>query len=374
MPPSSTYLVENTAAVIMVFKALYPDEDIPNVDLFSYMFERSSKPFPDDKKIYVCPDTGRSYTWAQVKQTAIEFGKGLRSEWGFGKGDALGFFSPNTIDYLPACFGAIWAGGVASTANPAYTAKELGFQMKDSNVKGIVTQLPFLEVALEGARAAGLDESRVILMGDTRDPTGRFHHFTELRNTSYLPGRYSSRVGVNPERDLAFLVYSSGTTGLPKGVQLTHRNIVANLQQGSPLDIINGLSPTGGSDGQGDKQLAVLPFFHVYGLTCISLQGLRMGMQVVVLPKFEIDRFCQTIQDHGITYVCIPPPIVLALAKHPVVEKYDLSSVKWMNSGAAPLGRELVDQVWDRLKIPIMQGYGLSETSPTLTRAVVADW
>lgn len=99
-----------------------------------------------------------------------------------------------------------------------------------------------------------------------------------------------------------------------------------------------------------------------------------MGLQVVVMPKFDLERTCQIIQAHQITYICIPPPIVLALAKNPIVDKYDLSSVKWLNSGAAPLGRELVQMVWQRLKIPVMQGYGLSETSPTLTKGVVADW
>lgn len=218
-------------------------------------------------EIYTDPATGRTYTWAQTRNTSIEFGKGLTSEWGFQKGDVLGFFTPNTIDYAPVFFGAHWAGGSASTANPSYTAKELGFQMKDSKAKGIVTQLPFVSVAVEAAKAAGIPENRIILVGDGRDPSGRFKHFTEIRSKSASSGALS-RAKVDPKNDAAFIVYSSGTTGLPKGVPLTHFNIVANLEQLVYMDTFNGLSPTGGLDGKGDKQLAILPFFHVYVRIC----------------------------------------------------------------------------------------------------------
>ncbi|RYO74387.1 hypothetical protein DL764_010839 [Monosporascus ibericus] len=349
----------------MVIKSQHPDLAIPEVDLWTYQFEREARPFPENKD----PDTGRSYTWAQVKSTALEFGKGLKSEWGFERGDVLGFFSPNTIDYAPAFFGVHWAGGTASTANPTYTAKELAYQMKDSKAKGIITQISFLQVVLEAAKAIGIPENRIILLGDGKDPSGKFKHFTEIRGTGT-----HSQTSVDPKKDAAFIVYSSGTTGLPKGVPLTHYNIVANLEQLVYIDVFNSLHWGGGVDGKGDKQLAILPFFHVYGLTCIVLQGIRMGIQVVVLPKFDLEKACKVIQDFGITYASIPPPVVLALAKHPVVSKYDLSSIKWMNSGAAPLGRDLVDIVWQRLMVPVMQGYGLSETAPTLTKGALVDW
>ncbi|KAI0871444.1 hypothetical protein GGS24DRAFT_492227 [Hypoxylon argillaceum] len=358
----------------MPVKPLYEDIDIPNVDLWAFLFERKDKPWPDNKEIYIDAVTKRSYTWLQVKNTAIEFGRGLRSQWGFKKGDVLGFFTPNSVDYAPVFFGAHYVGGAASTANPTYTAKELAFQMKDSGAKGIVTQLPMLSVAQEAARAIGLPEDRIILLGDARDPSGKFKHFTEIKPTGLLGAFNLGPTRVDPKTDLAFLVYSSGTTGLPKGVQLTHFNIISNITQLDYVDRFNGIYHTGGPDGQGDKQLAILPFFHVYGLTCIALTGIRIGLPVIILPKFELEKACQAIQEFGITFASVPPPVVLALAKHPAVSKYDLSTVKFMNSGAAPLGRDLVEMVWDRLTIPIMQGYGLSETSPTLTKGVIADW
>jgi long-subunit acyl-CoA synthetase (AMP-forming) len=215
-------------------------------------------------EIYIDAATKRSYTWIQAKNTAIELGRGLRSQWGFKKGDVLGFFTPNNVDYAPVFFGVHYVGGVASTANPTYTAKELAFQMKDSRAKGIVTQLPMLPVVREAARIIGLPEDRIILLGDERDRTGKFKHFTEIRSTGILGSFNSGHTRVDPKKDVAFLVYSSGTTGMPKGVQLTHFNMVSNVTQLDFIDRFNGLYHSGGLDGQGDKQLAILPFFHVY--------------------------------------------------------------------------------------------------------------
>lgn len=174
----------------------------------------------------------------------------------------LGIFSPNSIDYAPVVFGTLWAGGVCSTANPTYTANELAFQMKDSQVKGMVTQLALLPTALEAAKQVGIPEDRIVLIGHDKDPSGNFKHFTQLKNTS-LWG-FPTQTRVDPKKDLAFLVYSSGTTGLPKGVMLSHTNIVANVVQFSSAEKRSGLHCMGGQDGKGDKQLAVLPFYHVY--------------------------------------------------------------------------------------------------------------
>ncbi|KAI1487214.1 hypothetical protein F5X96DRAFT_681391 [Biscogniauxia mediterranea] len=367
----------------MVIKSLHADLDIPSLDLWEFLFERKDKPFPDDKEIYIdAENPARAYTFAQARDLAASFGAGLRARWGFGKGDVLGFCAPNGVDYAPAFFGAHWAGGAATTANPAYTAGELAFQLRDSGARGVVAHLASLPLVREAAREAGLPADRVVLIGDARDPEGRVPHFTELRDERWEEEKNRRRgkggterpFRVDAKKDLAFLVYSSGTTGLPKGVMLTHYNIVSNLMQLAHVERLNGLYHSGGQDGKGDKQLAILPFFHVYGLTCIALASVYLGVQAIILPKFDLERACAAIQAHGATFASVPPPVVLALAKSPLVSRYDLSSIKFLNSGAAPLGRELVEQVWRRLTIPVMQGYGLSETSPTLTKGVIADW
>jgi len=159
-------------------------------------------------------------------------------------------------------WGCHWAGGILSPANPGYTVEELAFQLKDSGAKAVVTQLPFIKTAKEAASKVGIPESRVIVIGDERDPNGVIKHFTSIRNIS-RSARYR-RTKMKPDEDLAFLVYSSGTTGHPKGVMLTHRNIVANVLMLKAGEAGN-LRCTGGPSGEGDKILAFLPFFHIYG-------------------------------------------------------------------------------------------------------------
>ena len=212
--------------------------------------------------IYRDADTLRSYTYAQVKAAAIEFGKGLKSVWEWKKGDVLGLFTPNCIDTPAVTWGGHWAGAILSPANPGYTAEELAFQLKDSRAKALITQKPFLKVALQAAIQVGIPEDRIILIGDEKDETHKFKHFTSIRNAAGT-SRYR-RSKIDPQKDLAFLVYSSGTTGHPKGVMLSHTNIVSNVLQGKASEAGN-LSWEGGPDGKGDSILAFLPFYHIYG-------------------------------------------------------------------------------------------------------------
>ncbi|KAH0536354.1 hypothetical protein FGG08_006780, partial [Glutinoglossum americanum] len=311
--------------------------------------------------IYLDPDTKRHYTYKEVVNAATEFGKGLKSLWDWQKGDVLALYTPNSIDTPAITWGCHWAGGIVSPANPTYTVDELAFQLKDAGAKALVTQKPFLPLALKAAAKVGLREDRIILLGDQRDPSGRFKHFTAIADASRT--QRWRRTKADPDKDLAFLVYSSGTTGLPKGVMLSHTNIVANILQMYAGEAGN-LTWNGGPDGQGDSMLGFLPFFHIYGLTCLIHQSIYFGIRLVVMPKFDLEKFCAIIQEYKITFAYVVPPVLLGLSKHPVVSKYDLSSMRMMNSGAAPLTRELVSAVYSRLKIPIKQGYGLSETSP----------
>ena len=262
----------------MPTESTYPRVDVPDVDLWAFLFEKRDIPYPDDKGkwfllllwsrlnpfavIYRDADTQRSYTYAQVKNTAIDFGKGLKSVWDWRKGDVLALFTPNCVDTPAITWGCHWAGGILSPANPGYTVDELAFQLKDAGAKALVTQMPFLVVAREAAKKVGLPEDRIILMGDTRDESFRFKHFSSIRNTSGAT-RYR-RTKSKPKKDLAFLVYSSGTTGHPKGVMLTHGNIVANILMLRAGEGGN-LTWDGGLEGKGDTILAFLPFFHIYG-------------------------------------------------------------------------------------------------------------
>ncbi|KAL3417907.1 4-coumarate-CoA ligase 2 [Phlyctema vagabunda] len=355
----------------MPTESQYPLIDIPNVDLWTLLFERKQREFPDQKVIYTDPDTDRSYTYAQIKDTAVDFGKGLKAVWDWKKGDVLALYTPNCIDIPALLWGAHWAGGIVSPANPGYTVDELAFQLKDCGSKALATQKAHLREAVAACQKVGIPEDRIILIGDERDEQARFKHFTRIRNTSGAT-RYR-RTKLDPQKDLAFLVYSSGTTGHPKGVMLTHRNIVANILQGKVGEGGN-LSWKGGKDNMGDRLIAFLPFFHIYGLTALVHQSLYSGFELVVMPKFDLAKFCAHIEKHHITFAYVVPPVILQLGKSPIVSKYNLSSLRMMNSGAAPLTDDIVSQTYSRLKVPIKQGYGLSETSPTTHTQPWSEW
>lgn len=305
--------------------------------------------------IYRASIGDRKYTFSDVKQAATTFGEGLRDAWEWEKNDVLNIYAPNDVDVGPIILGTFFAGGIVSPANPGYSADELAFQLKNSESKAIVTTKAFLPTATKAAAQANIAEDRIILLGEARDETRKFKHWKDVRKTS-LENRYRRRKA-KPSEDLAFLVYSSGTTGLPKGVMLSHTNLVANLAQCS------GSVGTSYQSGK-DKIIGVLPFFHIYGLTALVHQCLYRGIEMVVMPGFDLKLFLECIQQHRITFVYVAPPIVVRLATDEMVKNYDLSSIRMMTSGAAPLTKELVDRVSKKHGIKINQAYGLSETSP----------
>lgn len=198
-----------------------------------------------------------------MEQTAASFGLGLKDFWGWQKGDVLALFTPNCVDTPAVIWGCHWAGGIVTTANPGYTVDELAFQLRDAGAKALVTQRKFLETAQEAAKKIGIPQDRIILMGDEKDRSMKFKHFRSIYKT--VENSKYRRSRLNPKKDLAFLVYSSGTTGHPKGVMISHENIVSNILMGQ---VVEGgrLSWSGGRDGTGDNILAFVPFFHIYGL------------------------------------------------------------------------------------------------------------
>ncbi|MFI6103702.1 4-coumarate--CoA ligase family protein [Streptomyces sp. NPDC051310] len=265
---------------------------------------------------------------------------------GLRKGDVLALHSPNTVVYPAVFYAATRAGAAVTTVHPLVTAEEFATQLRDSSARWIVTVSPLLEVARRAAELVG--GVREIFVCDQAD--GHRSILDMLGSTAPEPA-----VAVDPDEDVAALPYSSGTTGVPKGVMLTHRSIATNLAQLEPLIRM----------GPGDRILAVLPFFHIYGLTALMNVPLRLGATVVVLPRFELDQFLGAIEKHRINGLFVAPPIVLALAKHPAVARYDLSSLEYIVSAAAPLDAELARACSARLGLPpVRQAYGMTELSP----------
>lgn len=177
--------------------------------------------------IFLNPITKRPYPYRDTRSASIRFGEGLRTHWDWKKDDALTLFASNCIDTPAIIFGCLWAGGIISPADPGYTVDELVVQLKGARTKAIATQKPFLETLCQAAKRVGLREDRILLIGDDRDNTAEFIGFDSIQ--SRLGGTGLEREQVDPQSDLAFLVYSSGTTGCPKGVMLSHTNMVANI-------------------------------------------------------------------------------------------------------------------------------------------------
>ncbi|MGW0084168.1 4-coumarate--CoA ligase family protein [Streptomyces sp. NPDC003393] len=288
---------------------------------------------------------GTTLTYDQVDR----FHRRLAAELartGVRKGDVLALHSPNTVAFPIAFYAATRAGACVTTVHPLATPEEFAKQLRDSAARWIITVSPLLDSARRAAQLAG--GIREIIVCDSAP--GHRSLIDMLGSTAPEP-----HLDVDPAEDVAALPYSSGTTGTPKGVMLTHRQIATNLAQLDPAV----------TTGPGERILAVLPFFHIYGLTALMNAPLRKGATVVVLPRFDLETFLAAIETHRITGLYVAPPIVLALAKHPAVTRYDLSCLKYVISAAAPLDAALARACAERLGLPpIGQAYGMTELSP----------
>ncbi len=315
------HFVRVTTPDAMTIRSSFPDVIVPDVSLADYVFERAGE-WPDRPALIDGP-SGRVLTYGALG-ALIDRVAGALASRGFGRGDVLCIYSPNVPEYAAVFFGVARAGGTNTTANPLYGAEELAKQLRDSGAKIVVTIPMLAERAREATTAAGGAE--VIVFGEARGCTSfaafvaGFHEATD-----------SQPPVVAPARDVVALPYSSGTTGLPKGVMLTHRNLVANLAQ---CEMFEGTEP-------GDHLVGVLPFYHIYGMVVVLCLTLRRGACVVTMPQFDLEQYLRLSQRYRVRRAYLVPPIALALARHPQVDQFDLTSLRWITSGAAPMGAEL---------------------------------
>ncbi len=326
-----------------IFTSPLPDVEIPDVPLTEYVFGGSSE--WADRPAMIDGTDGRSFTFAEMVDRIHRLAGGLAAR-GFGPGGTLALMAPNMPEYAWVFHAAGVCGATVTTINPTYGAEEVRFQLNDAGATLLITVPDFIGAATEALDGSPADE--VITIGSPE--------FEALFADPL------EQVALNPADDVIVLPYSSGTTGLPKGVMLTHRNLVANLAQSKPMM----------QYGDNEVALAVLPFFHIYGMQVLMNGLLAEGITVVTMPRFELEKGLELMQEHAVTRFFAVPPIVLGLAKHPAVENYDLSSLRSIFSGAAPLGGELGEEASNRVGCPIVQGYGMTELSP-ISHATVGD-
>ena len=337
----------------MIFRGPFSDVTIPEVSITQFVLrdaaERGNKPALIDGP------SGRIITYSELVDSISRVAASL-SKRGFKKGEVFGILSPNLPEYAIAFHAVALLGGITSPVNPLYTEQEVAHQLSDAGARFLVTVPHCLEKAAAAAREAGIEELFVFdKAGGELDGATPFSAL--LDSDGQFP-----EVAINPREDLVALPYSSGTTGLPKGVMLTHHNLVANMCQMEGLDYFT----------ENDTLICVLPLFHIYGLVVVLNMGLYQGSTIVTVPRFELDVFLQLIQDYHVTLAHLVPPIVLALTKDPIVDNYQLLKLKTIFCGAAPLDENLTRACMQRLGCDVRQGYGMTETSP-VTHSSPAD-
>lgn len=332
----------------MSFKSPFADVEIPNVSVYDYLFSDISES-DLDRVALIDPKSGTETTYRQLVGQ-INAAAGALAARGIAVGDVVGVLSPNIPAFATVFHGILRAGATATTINALFTAAEIAKQLRDSNAKMLVTISLMSEQAAAAAKEVGIsDENLIILDGEGQEATGHPNAVDLLG-----PNLPAPDVTFDPATHVAVLPYSSGTTGNPKGVMLTHTNLVANVAQISPIQAMNADSVV----------IAVLPFFHIYGMTVLLNAALRTRARLVIMPRFDLVEFLENIQNYKVTSAFIAPPVAVALAKHPIIDNYDLSSLESMMSGAAPLDDELGKAVAARLNLNMLQGYGMSELSP----------
>ncbi|KAF3452803.1 hypothetical protein FNV43_RR03236 [Rhamnella rubrinervis] len=333
-----------------IFRSKLPDIYIPShLPLHSYCFENISQ--FKDRTCLIDGATGETYTYSDVELTARKVAAGL-DKLGIRQGDVIMLWLPNCTQFVFAFLGASYIGAMSTTANPFYTSAEVAKQASASKARLIITQAAYVDKVKDFAK-----QNDVKIMCIDSAPEGLLH-FSELTQAdeSEIPA-----VKINPD-DVVALPYSSGTTGLPKGVMLTHKGLVTSVAQQ-----VDGENPNLYFHSE-DVILCVLPLFHIYSLNSILLCGLRAGAAILIMQKFDTNKLFELVDKYKVTIAPFVPPIVLAIAKSPDVDRFNLSSVRMVMSGAAPMGKELEDAL--RAKLPnakLGQGYGMTEAGPVLS-------
>ncbi|CAN6177293.1 unnamed protein product [Urochloa humidicola] len=332
-----------------VFRSKLPDIEIPrHLSLQSYCFERL--PEVSSRPCLIDGQTGAVHTYADVDLLSRRAAAALRG-LGVGKGGVVMNLLRNCPEFAFVFLGAARLGAATTTANPFYTPHEIHRQAAAAGATVIVTEA----CAAEKVRAFAAERGVAVVTVD-----GGFEGCLLLRDLMDAAEPLDADEEVDPDEVVA-LPYSSGTTGLPKGVMLTHRSLVTSVAQQ-----VDGENPNLYFSKE-DVLLCVLPLFHIYSLNSVLLAGLRAGCAIVIMRKFEIGALVDLVRKHGVTVAPFVPPIVVEIAKSPRVGSDDLASIRMVMSGAAPMGKDLQDAFMAKIPNAVLgQGYGMTEAGPVL--------
>jgi 4-coumarate--CoA ligase len=357
-------------------------EPIPSCSLQQWIFGSSQGALPSDQPLLI--DADRPETHFLTKEGYRLLSKRVALgliDAGLKPGDRVLLFSGNNLFFPSVFLGIIMAGGIFTGANPTYVARELAYQLSNSGASFMIANAGSLDTALQAAKEAGLPQSRVYVfdspanMPKSERPSpgtaGRVQgikHWTELLQGNLArAGKWDWTEPADPSTATCCLNYSSGTTGVPKGVEITHRAYIAN---GVGVVANAALAPDHDAALARSRGLCFLPLYHAYGQTYFIANLPQIGTPAYIMPGFDFEKMLQHIERFRVTSISAVPPILVALAKHPLAKKYDLSSIETVGCGAAPLGKEVMDEVQARLwpapgQVKIRQGWGMTEVTCT---------
>ena len=345
--------------------------DIPQLSLPSYLFGGSHGPLPNDRPCLLDAERPEKLflTLHTFRLWAKRFAVGLRAA-GLKDGDRVLLFSGNTIFFPVVVFGVIMAGGIFTGANPTYVARELAHQLQDTDARFLIAAEGSLGTALEAAQSLRMHESRIFLFDDgvaTFDGIDLRHknvrHWGHLLATPEEGSAFTWENSVT-DKDLnrtICLNYSSGTTGVSKGVEISHHNYVSNAAQ---VAFTSKLSAEYQDKTRRMRLLCFLPMYHAMAQTLYTVNAPKRGVPVYIMQKYDFKKVLDNIQRHRITDLSCVPPVVIRLAKDPIVRNYDLSCIESIGCGAAPLGREIcaeLEQLWPKGVMNVKQGWGMTE-------------
>ncbi|KAL2065236.1 hypothetical protein VTL71DRAFT_2905 [Oculimacula yallundae] len=346
----------------MPFKSLFPDIEIPKVDLLTYAFPEGTTP-SSDPLWHDTKDPSNTISPAQCLQWIKRLAVGLKKA-GVKKGEVVMIFTPNHIFVPVAYLGISGTGHAFSGANPIYTVPEMVHQIKNTGARILFAYPGLLKTAIQAAKEAGFPKDCIFQFSDKPNPTvDGVKDWREMLGSEEEAREYSWPT-LTPEEStttVATINYSSGTTGLPKGVCVSHYNIISNIEQ--TLVIKYHGQPYTQETAPPERWLGFLPLYHAYGQLWTILMALKLNVPVYVMTQFVYEDYLKAIQEFKITQLHVAPPILVMLSKRPETTKYDLSSVRDCLCGAAPLSKELQNDVSTRFKFQINQGWGMTEVT-----------
>ena len=317
--------------------------DIPEIP-FGEMLWESAQRFPEKIALVF---QGQKISYRELDGLANSCANAL-AKLGVKKGDRVALYMTNRPEYIISLYGIARLGAVFTPMNPTYKEGEIEHQLKDAEASVLIVQ-ESLYPLVRNVRPQ-LPSLREIVIVGQRAEAGT-HLFRDLIRQS--SPKHPPQPTLNWAEDLVALPYSSGTTGLPKGVMLTQQNLVANNVQ----------FMSSGRITEQDALLIFLPFYHIYGIMLLG-GGLYAGATLVIMEAFDLERSLMLAQQYGVTLYYAVPPILVQLDNSPRVTQYTLTSLRYIMVGAAPLAPDVAQRVQEKMQVPVLQGYGLTEASP----------